>query len=307
MTILLSPLVASQAQPVGEACSIRQFRHTDFPLGMSPLVLVDHFVMTGPTFAPHPHAGISAVTLLFEDSQGVMQSLDSVRNDHEIRAGDLHWTLAGKGIVHTQQPVGPARLNGLQMFVNLPERLKGLPPATSLLRAWEMPIIQSDAGRVRVVSGAYDGWESPPLGPEPLLILDIWLRPGATRLVPLPDGWNAWVYAVQGDLGLRARHQPGPGAAPAARRQGEDPDFAVLHTGSAVAASADGDGMLLLIAGRAPAHIVLIAGPVIDEPVIQRGPFVMASQRALDEAMRAYDAGDFGLIRDDGSAPAGPG
>ena len=64
---------------------------------MSPLVLVDHFVMTGPTFAPHPHAGISAVTLLFEDSQGVMQSLDSVRNDHEIRAGDLHWTLAGKG------------------------------------------------------------------------------------------------------------------------------------------------------------------------------------------------------------------
>ena len=181
---------------------------------MSPLVLVDHFVMTGPTFAPHPHAGISAVTLLFEDSQGVMQSLDSVRNDHEIRAGDLHWTLAGKGIVHTQQPVGPARLNGLQMFVNLPERLKGLPPATSLLRAWEMPIIQSDAGRVRVVSGAYDGWESPPLGPEPLLILDIWLRPGATRLVPLPDGWNAWVYAVQGDLGLRARHQLGPGAAP---------------------------------------------------------------------------------------------
>ena len=120
--------------------------------------------------------------------------------------------------MHTQQPVGPARLNGLQMFVNPPERLKGLPPATSLLRAWEMPIIQSDAGRVRVVSGAYDGWESPPLGPEPLLILDIWLRPGATRLVPLPDGWNAWVYAVQGDL-ARARHQLGPGAAPA-RRQG---------------------------------------------------------------------------------------
>lgn len=73
-----------------------------------------------------------------------------------------------------------------------------------------------------------------------------------------------------------------------------------------MAASADGDGMLLLIAGRAPAHIVLIAGPVIDEPVIQRGPFVMASQRALEEAMRAYDAGDFGRIRDDGAAPGRP-
>ena len=269
---------------------------------MSPLVLVDHFVMTGPTFAPHPHAGISAVTLLFEDSQGVMQSLDSVRNDHEIRAGDLHWTLAGKGIVHTQQPVGPARLNGLQMFVNLPERLKGLPPATSLLRAWEMPIIQSDAGRVRVVSGAYDGWESPPLGPEPLLILDIWLRPGATRWCRCPTA------GMPGSTRCRATWAcaRATSSGPARRAAGEDPDFAVLHTGSAVAASADGDGMLLLIAGRAPAHIVLIAGPVIDEPVIQRGPFVMASQRALEEAMRAYDAGDFGRIRDDGAAPGRP-
>ena len=108
---------------------------------------------------------------------------------------------------------------------------------------------------------------------------------------------------MQGDLGLRAPTSSGP----ARRRQaaGEDPDFAVLHTGSAVAASADGDGMLL-IAGRAPAHIVLIAGPVIDEPVIQRGLFVMASQRALEEAMRAYDAGDFGRIRDDGAAPGRP-
>ena len=270
---------------------------------MSPLVLVDHFVMTGPTFAPHPHAGISAVTLLFEDSQGVMQSLDSVRNDHEIRAGDLHWTLAGKGIVHTQQPVGPARLNGLQMFVNLPERLKGLPPATSLLRAWEMPIIQSDAGRVRVVSGAYDGWESPPLGPEPLLILDIWLRPGATRLVPLPDGWNAWVYAVQGDLGLRARPPARPARPPGGRG------------GSGLRRPAYGFGRGGL--GRRRRHAAadrrpgagayrLIAGPVIDEPVIQRGPFVMASQRALEEAMRAYDAGDFGRIRDDGATPGSP-
>ncbi len=210
MTIRLSPPVARPFEPVGDACSIRQFRHTDFPLGMSPLVLVDHFVMTGPTFAPHPHAGMSAVTLLLEDSRGVMRSRDSVHNDHEIRAGDLHWTLAGRGIVHTQQPVGEARLNGLQLFVNLPERLKTLPPATSLLRAWEMPVVQGDAGRVRVASGRFDGWDAPLETPEPLLILDGWLRPGASRLVPLPAGWNAWLYAVQGELGARARHQTTP-------------------------------------------------------------------------------------------------
>lgn len=333
MTIHLSPPVAKPFEPVGDACSIRQFRYTDFPLRMSPLVLVDHFIMTGPTFAPHPHAGMSAVTLLLEDTRGAMRSRDSVRNDHEIRAGDLHWTLAGRGIVHTQQPVGEARLNGLQMFVNLPERLKSLPPATSLLRAWEMPVIQSDAGRVRVASGSYGGWDAPLETPEPLMVLDGWLRPGASRMVPLPAGWNAWLYAVQGELGVRARHQvmqPAPVAAQASQgapdtplasavlrapaatvRPGgaagkravaapksvADPDFAILPAGAALAASADSEGLLLLIAGSAPAHFVLVAGPSIDEPVIQRGPFVMSNSRALAQAMAAYEAGEFGQLR----------
>lgn len=330
MTIHLSPPVAKPFEPAGDACSIRQFRYTDFPQGMSPLVLVDHFVMTGPTFAPHPHAGMSAVTLLLEDTRGAMRSRDSVRNDHEIRAGDLHWTLAGRGIVHTQQPVGEARLNGLQMFVNLPERLKSLAPATSLLRAWEMPVIQNDAGRVRVASGSYGGWDAPLETPEPLMVLDGWLRPGASRLVPLPAGWNAWLYAVQGELGVRARHQvvqsapvtaeagqnaqdTQPAAAVAcapavtSRAAGKraavapksvvDPDFAILPAGAALAASADSEGLLVLIAGSAPAHFVLVAGPAINEPVIQRGPFVMSNSRALAQAMAAYEAGEFGQLR----------
>ncbi|AMG39595.1 pirin family protein [Achromobacter xylosoxidans] len=326
MTIRLSPPVARPFEPAGDACSIRQFRHTDFPLGMSPLVLVDHFVMTGPTFAPHPHAGMSAVTLLLEDSRGVMRSRDSVHNDHEIRAGDLHWTLAGRGIVHTQQPVGEARLNGLQLFVNLPQRLKALPPATSLLRAWEMPVLQSDAGRVRVAAGHYDGWDAPLETPEPLLILDGWLRPGASRLVRLPAGWNAWLYAAQGELGVRARHQttppraspdaipaePSPAPVAAFRSPGRtriackpvaDPDFAVLPPGAALAASADSEGLLQLIASGAPVHFILVAGPAIDEPVIQRGPFVMADARALTRAMAAYEAGEFGQLRQESGVP----
>ncbi len=326
MTIHLSLPVAKPFEPAGDACSIRQFRHTDFPQGMSPLVLVDHFVMTGPTFAPHPHAGMSAVTLLLEDTRGAMRSRDSVHNDHEIRAGDLHWTLAGRGIVHTQQPVGEARLNGLQMFVNLPERLKSLPPATSLLRAWEMPVIQNDAGRVRVAAGSYGGWDAPLETPEPLTVLDGWLRPGASRLVPLPAGWHAWLYAVQGELGVRARHQvlrsvpavaasdpdvrPASAASAAAPGSGgvgkraasvpksvADPDFAILPAGASLVASADSEGLLLLIAGSAPAHFVLIAGPAINEPVIQRGPFVMSNSRALAQAMAAYEAGEFGQLR----------
>lgn len=301
MTIHLSSVVAGQPQSVGEACTLRQFLHTDFSHSPSPVVMVDHFIMTGPTAAPLPYAGLCAGTLLLEDAKGVMQCRDSEGNDHEARAGDLHWTVAGKGILRTQQPTGPARLNGLRIALNLPDRLKTLPPAVSLLRAWEMPVIQTDAGRVRVVAGSHGGWQSPLATPEALMILDGWLRPGATQLLPLPPGWNAWVYAVQGELGVRARHRR-HGAPPLPKRQGGDPDFAVLREGAALAASAtsaDDEGVLLLMAGKVPAHFVLIAGPAVDEPVFRHGPIVMASQRDLTRALAAYEAGDFGQLRQD--------
>ena len=294
MTLHLSAVVASSTKSVGGACIVRQFRHTDFSKGMSPLVLVDHFVMTGPTFGPHPHAGIGTATLLLEDSTGTMQSVDSTESNGELRAGDLLWTLAGTGIVHAQQPAGEARLHGLQIFFNVPERLKSEPASTSLLRAWEMPVIQTVAGRVRVASGSYGGWDAPLQTPEPLLVLDGWLRPGATTLVPLPPGWGAWIYAVQGDLGVRARHCS-KGAVPLPKMSGGDPDFAVLAEGSAVVASAarDGEeGVLVLMAGKVPAHFVLVSGPAIDVPVGRRGALSKTGQQALTQALAGYEAVD---------------
>ncbi|MCG7325435.1 pirin family protein [Achromobacter sp. ACRQX] len=292
MTLHLSAVIAGSSRYLGDACTIRQFRHTDFSGGMSPVVLVDHFVMTGPTFEPHTHAGVSAATLLLEDSTGVMQSLEGIENNREIRAGDLQWTQAGRGIVHAQRPAGDATLHGLQIFIDHPAHLKSLPPSTSLLRAADMPVIQTPSGKVRVVAGTYAGLESPLCTPEPLLILDGWLRPGATTLLPMPPGWNAWFYAVQGDLGVRARHRS-KGGPPLPKVAGGDPDFAVLPAGSAAAASATPDGeegVLLLMAGKVPVHFVLVAGPAVVAASEQGAGITPAADAALAEALTAYDA-----------------
>lgn len=277
---------------LGEACQIRQFRHTDFSKSMSPVVLVDHFVMTGPAFGPHSHAGISAATLLLEDSTGEMQSLDGIAHNREIRPGDLHWTLTGRGSVHAQRPAGEARLHGLQIFLELPGRLKTAPASTALLRADEMPVIQNHSGRIRVVSGSFAEHESPLQTPEPLLILDGWLRPGATTLIPLPAGWNAWITAVKGELGVRARHRC-RGAVPLPKVAGGDPDFAVVKQGAAVAANAmpcGEEGVLLLMAGCKPAHFVLIGGPAVDVPAADRG--ASSGDEPLAQALAAYGTVD---------------
>ncbi len=287
---------------MGDACTIRQFRRTDFSGCISPVVLVDHFVMTGPTFEPHTHAGISAATLLLEDSTGVMQSLDGIENNQDIHAGDLHWTQAGRGIVHAQRPAGEARLHGLQIFIDHPAHLKSLPPLTSMLRAADIPAIQAPSGRLRVVAGSYAGLDSPLCTPEPLLILDGWLRPGATTLVPVPPGWNAWFYAIQGDMGVRARHCS-KGAPPLPKVAGGDPDFVVVPAGCASAAGATPDGqegVLLLMAGKAPVHFVLVAGMAVGARPQQGDAPSPEADGALAEALTAYGETETAMAADAG-------
>lgn len=291
MTIHLSNVVVSQPQSPSDTCTIRAFRHTDFSRSPSPVLTVDHFVITGTATAPQAQAGLCAATLLLEDSTGAMQSLDSTKNDHEIRAGDLHWTQDSQSVLRARQPDGEVRLHGLRIGVHPPPALIAQPSDVALLRGWEMPVIQTVSGRIRVAAGSHGGWQSPLATPGSLMILDGWLRPGATQLVPLEPGWNAWIYAVQGDLGVRARHRL-TGAPPLPKRPGGDPDFAVLPAGAALAASAsvdDEQGVLVLMAGKAPAHFVMIAGCATDQPVAQRGVTPMANRLNPAQAVAPSD------------------
>ncbi|WP_238908478.1 pirin-like C-terminal cupin domain-containing protein [Achromobacter ruhlandii] len=88
-----------------------------------------------------------------------------------------------------------------------------------------------------------------------------------------------------------------------ADRRPADPDFAILPPGAALTATADRDGLLQLLAAGAPGHFLLVAGRAIDEPAIQRGPLVMADARALGQTMAAYEAGEFGRLRDAADLP----
>ena len=67
------------------------FRHGQFFGAMDPIIMVDHYTMTVPTFGAHPHAGLSAVTVLFEDTEGKFNNRDSLGNDFDINPGDLYW------------------------------------------------------------------------------------------------------------------------------------------------------------------------------------------------------------------------
>ena len=279
MSIRFTKVVTATAQPVGAGCTIAQFRHDAFGrTSMSPFVMVDHFHMWQPTFDVHPHAGISAVTLVFEDKEGSMVSRDSIGNNATFGTGDLHWTMAGRGILHTQLPVESAHIHGLQIFVNLPASLKQLPPDSFHIGRDRMPVVQTEAGtRVRVVAGDFQGRSSPTRAPRPILMLDVQLeKPGASVEVPLPGDWNAWVHVVQGSVVVDGSTE--------------------LQPDQALCASADGSGGIVRLRAAERAHCVVLAAERIDEPVISNGPFVFESEAALNAAVRDLRAGKFGSV-----------
>lgn len=279
MGIRFSKVATATAQPIGAGCTIAQFRHDAFGgTAMSPFVMVDHFHMWQPTFDVHPHAGFSAVTLVFEDTKGSMVSRDSIGNNATFGAGDLHWTMAGRGILHTQLPVKSAHIHALQIFVNLPASLKQLPPDSFHIGRHRMPVVQTAEGtRVRVVAGDFQGQSSPIPAPRPVLMLDVQLeKPGASIEVPLPREWNAWVHVVQGGVVVHGSTE--------------------LQTDQAICVSADGIGGIVGLRTVEGAHCVVLAAERIDEPVISHGPFVFESEASLHEAVRDFRAGKFGSV-----------
>ena len=89
--VLVSEPISGHDLTIETGFKAQSFRARDIGETMDPLVMVDHFVATEPTFGVHPHAGMSAVSLLFEDSEGLFHNRDSLGNDFDLKPGDLYW------------------------------------------------------------------------------------------------------------------------------------------------------------------------------------------------------------------------
>src|SRR5436305_1756837 len=84
----------------------------------------------GLPFGPHPHRGFETVTFILE---GELAHRDSAGHESVIREGGVQWMTAGRGITHAEvSPAGFLERGGpmemLQLWVNLPSRLKMSPP-----------------------------------------------------------------------------------------------------------------------------------------------------------------------------------
>lgn len=267
---------------VGSGFEARSFRAGEIGELMDPLVMVDHYVMTQPTFGAHPHAGMSAVSLLFEDSEGLFHNRDSLGNDFYLQPGDLYWLSAGRGAVHDESPRANARIHGLQVFVNVWQSERFEAPASLLVRSKDMPVISNADHRVRVALGESNGVRGAVSPSTPMTVLDGMIQSGGRFSHESASNRGIWVQAVEGSVDIvvgRTAHHIAPGQAIAIRTD-ESAEICLSNP------------------SRKSMHFVLFDGARIAETFVQDGPFVMGSQQQIADIKAAYEAGRLGAIAD---------
>jgi hypothetical protein len=149
-------------------------------------------------------------------------------------------------------------------------------PGYQPITAADIPNVPlSGGGHVRVLAGEYEGAHGPARTFTPITMLDAQLPLGARLPVVLPSSYNALVVVAKG------RIRAGGFTASA----GE----VVLFANDAPA--------LELVAGE-DAHVILLSGEPIHEPVVQYGPFVMNSVAEIERAILDVNGGRFGPVPD---------
>jgi redox-sensitive bicupin YhaK (pirin superfamily) len=232
----------------------------------------------GLPFGPHPHRGFETVTFILE---GELAHLDSGGHESVIRAGGVQWMTAGRGLVHAEVSPDSFKRSGgpleiLQLWVNLPARLKMTAPAYTGLQREDIPCVEADDGRVRVelISGEWEGRKGAFQSLTGVAMAVLRFAPGGRIAAPAPRGRSVFLYVVGGSIHL---------AGQAVER------FSLAEMaddGDAVEIVAGAEGAVLLFGHAAP----------LNEPVVAHGPFVMNTREEITQAVRDYQAGRFGAL-----------
>lgn len=173
---------------------------------IDPFIGVDHAWMSAPTFPPHPHAGLAAVSYVFPDSEIGLANRDSIGSENLIQPGGVHWMAAGTGVVHEEVPAGPDKtVHSLQIFVNVPAAKRAAAPHVLSLSPQQVPVVLLPGARVRVVSGEFGGRRAPGEAPVDVDMLDISLDTGTELVVPVAPGRSTFVLPVFGSVTVDGR------------------------------------------------------------------------------------------------------
>lgn len=254
-------------------------RHVDI---IDPFLFLNHHgpqtyppINRGLPFGPHPHRGFQTVTFILD---GDIAHRDSGGHESVIAAGGVQWMVAGRGLIHSETSSPAFRQQGgameiLQLWINLPARLKMTDPYYVGLSRARIPAIVEDRGRVvmHLTSGEWAGQRGAVEPPTDMTVMTVDVGPGGRLSFAVGAKRNIFFYVVRGALTVNST---------AVERR---------HL-----AQFDNDGEGLEIESTEGATLLLCHAEPFGEPVAAHGPFVMNTDEEIRQAIADYQAGKFG-------------
>ena len=116
---------------------------------------------------------------------------------------------AGRGIVHSEMPAGDGVQKGLQLWINLSSKDKMIEPRYQELQSKDISRADKDGVEVRIIAGEAFGVRSPVYTRTPTMYMDFTMQPGSKLQQPIPDGYNAFMYIIDGE-GVFGRERSAP-------------------------------------------------------------------------------------------------
>lgn len=258
------------------------FSYAEDGAAISPFLMLDY---AGPAdFEPsdkprgverHPHRGFETVTIVY---QGEVEHKDNAGNAGKIGPGDVQWMTAARGILHEEKHGTEFTKNGgtlemVQLWVNLPAKDKMTDPGYQEILNGNIPIVDlpDNAGRVRLISGEYNGVRGAAKTFTPINLWDMHVGAGKKISLNIPEGHNTMILVLFGKVAFEGGDTLG------------ERELGLFTT----------EGDTLTFDVQEEAAILVMTGEPINEPVVGRGPFVMNTTEEIRAAMNDYAAGRF--------------
>jgi quercetin 2,3-dioxygenase len=228
----------------------------------------------GLPFGPHPHRGMETVTFILD---GDIAHQDSGGNNSVIEGGGVQWMTAGKGLTHAEvsseefkKEGGPLEI--LQLWVNLPARLKMTEPKYKGLQKGEIPIASLDGGNVKaqVVSGKVEDTNGAFETLTDINLSLLFFQTEGVFTTRVPRDHNILCYVIKGEIKINGEI------------------IQSLHL-----VEFNNDNEELRIEALAESTLLFGHAEPFNEPVVAQGPFVMNTVEEIEQAYADYQQGKF--------------
>ena len=263
------------------------------PLPTQQIEMVDPFILLhhyGPyeineksnpfDLGPHPHRGFEPITFLV---QGEQLHRDSLGNNSVVKAGDVQWTTAGRGIIHAEGPTKEfvkkgGTIEGIQLWLNLPAKKKMIEANYQHSKYEDFRIVTSEDGKVetRIIAGELNQIYGKIATQTPVNTFMIEAKEGGEQTISFPDSHQGMLYLLKGKVKVNGART------------------LELNKNQMIQFNQDGDHFT--IEADEKSLLLFLSGEPFNEPVSTYGPYVMNTQTEIMEAMRDYQMGKMGFL-----------